>query len=97
MTTKRQKPSTPPGDWSTLKDKWFHTFNEEGYVQYQGQIIELVNQEIAMVQLYEWAVGAPRYRKAVWVRDIVDNGWALYASDEALRESYELGFVKSKD
>jgi len=34
--------------------------------------------------------------KQVWVSDIVDEGWILYDSEEAMQEAYDLEFVKVK-
>jgi hypothetical protein len=32
----------------------------------------------------------------VWVSDIVDEGWMLYDSEEAMQTAYDLEFVKVK-
>lgn len=83
-------------DWTTLKGKFFHTFDEDGYVQYQGVIEDLVGDDIAIVLLFSWVVGEPTYHKAVWVSDIVDGGWALYNTGDEMRESYEYSIVKTR-
>jgi hypothetical protein len=83
-------------DWTTLKGKFFHTFDQEGFVQDQGQIIDLVGEDIAIVLYFEVYVGTPTSHKAVWVSDIVDEGWILYDSEEAMQEAYDLEFVKVK-
>jgi len=85
----RQKKADKVVDWSTLKGKFFHAFDDEGYVQHQGCIVELAGEEIAIVQYFEWALGDRSTIKAVWVKTIVDEGWALYESDEAMRDAYE--------
>ena len=87
---------TKPADWSTLKGKFFHAFDEEGYVKYQGQIIDLVGEEIVIILLFEWFTGSPTLHKAMWISDIVDDGWALYNSDEEMREAYDIKLVKTK-
>jgi hypothetical protein len=83
-------------DWTTLKGKFFHTFDEDGYVQYQGQIVDFVGEDIAIVLYFEWFTGSPTYHKAVWVSDIVDEGWALYGTAEAWQEAYEIHLVKTR-
>jgi hypothetical protein len=83
-------------DWTTLKGKFFHNFDKDGYVQNQGQIVELVGDDIAIVLLFSWVMGEPTYHKAFWVKDIVDGRWALYSTDEEMREAHEIGFVKSR-
>jgi len=82
--------------WTTLKGKFFHTFDEDGYVDYQGKIVDLVGEDIAIVLYFSWATGSPTYRKAVRVSDIVDGGWALYNTDVAWREACDIGLVKSR-
>ena len=37
-TTKTSK--TKSADWTTLKGKFFHTFDQDGFVKDQGQIID---------------------------------------------------------
>ena len=92
----RKKRARSNVDWATLKGKFFHTFDEEGYVQYQGQIVDLVGDDIAMVLYFDWPTGSPTYHKAVWVSDIIDGGWALYNTATAWREAYGIGLVKSR-
>jgi hypothetical protein len=95
---KRQtrKAVTKTTDWTTLKGKFFHTFDEDGYVKYQGQIVDLVGDEIAIVQYYDWVVGAPNLHKAVWVSDVVDGAWALYGNPESWNEAFEIHLVKPR-
>ena len=92
----RKKRVSGTADWTTLKGKFFHTFDEDGYVKYQGTIVDLIGEDIAIVLYFEWFVGHPTYHKALWVGDIIDEGWALYNTDEEMRESYELHKVKTR-
>ena len=92
----RKKRASSTVDWATLKGKFFHTFDEDGYVQYQGQIVDLVGDDIAIVLYLSWPAGSPTYHKAVWVSDIVDEGWALYNTDVAWREACEIHLVKTR-
>lgn len=92
----RKKRVSSTVDWATLKGKFFHTFDEDGYVQYQGQIVDLIGEDIAIVLYFEWVTGSPSYHKAVWVSDIIDAGWALYNTDVAWREAYEAHLVKTR-
>lgn len=95
MAAKERRTSSTV-DWATLKGKFFHTFAEDGYVQCQGQIVDLVEDDIAMVLYFERTGGSPTYHKAVWVSDIIDEGWALYNTDVAWREAYENHLVKTR-
>lgn len=92
----RKKRVNNTTDWTTLKGKFFHTFDEDGYVKYQGQIIDLVGEDIAIVLYFEWITGSQTHHQAVWVSDIVDGGWALYNTNEAMREAYDLHLVKAR-
>ena len=95
MAQKKRRTSSTV-DWATLKGKFFHTFDESGYVQYQGQIVDLVEDDIAMVLYFERTAGSPTYHKAVWVTDIIDERWALYNTGAAWREACDTGLVKSR-
>lgn len=92
----RKKRASSTVDWATLKGKFFHTFDEDGYVEYQGQIVDLVGDDIAMVLYFDRTGGSPTYHKAVWVTDIVDEGWALYNTAAAWREACESHLVKTR-
>ena len=92
----RKKRASSSVQWATLKGKFFHTFDEDGYVQYRGKIVDLVGEEIAIVLYFKWPKGSPTYHQAVWVSDIVDGGWALYNTYVAWREAHDIGLVKTK-
>ena len=79
-----------------LKGKFFHSFDKEGYVTHQGHIIDFVNDDIAVIQYFDWIIGEPSQTKMVWLRDIVEGGWALYSSAEEMRDAYDYGHVKHK-
>jgi len=95
---KKQTSKVKPlvANWSTLKGKFFHNFDEGGYVMNQGEIVDLVGEDIAIVQLFSLVMGEPTYQKAFWVEDIVDGRWALYSTVEEMREAYEIGLVKPR-
>jgi|GEM_PF-2564493 len=92
----RKKGVSSTVGWTTLKGKFFHTFDEDGCVQCQGKIVELVGEDIAIVLYFDRTGGSPTYHKAVWVTDIVDERWALYNTDVAWREAYENHLVKTR-
>jgi len=92
----RKKRTSSTVDWATLKGKFFHTFDKDGCVQYQGQIVDLVGDDIAIVLYFSWPTGSPTYHKAVWLSDIIDEGWALYNTDVAWREAREIHLVKTR-
>ena len=92
----RKKGISSTVGWTTLKGKFFHAFDEDGCVQCQGKIVELVGDDIAIVLYFDRTAGSPTYHKAVWVTDIVDERWALYNTDVAWREAYETHLVKTR-
>jgi hypothetical protein len=92
----RKKRARSNVDWATLKGKFFHTFDKDGYAQYQGQIVDLLGDDIAIVLYFEWSTGSPTHHKAVWVSDIVDEGWALYNTDVACRGAYGTHLAKTR-
>jgi hypothetical protein len=95
MAQRKKRVSSTP-DWATLKGKFFHTFDKDGYVQYQGQIVDLVGDDIAIVLYFDWMTGSPTYHKAVWLSDIIDGGWALYNTDVAWRDACQNHLVKTR-
>jgi hypothetical protein len=95
MAQKKKRVSSAV-DWTTLRGKFFHTFDEDGCAEYQGKIVDLIGEDIAIVLYFEWATGSPTYHKAVWVSDIIDGGWALYNTATAWREAYETHLVKTR-
>ena len=80
-----------------LKGKFFHDFDEEGYVRHQGQIVDFIKDDVVLIRYFDWFMGKPSQTKTVWFRDIVDGGWAIYPSDEAMRKAFEYRHVKRKD
>ncbi len=40
-------------DKSKIKGKFFHDFDEEGYVRHQGHIIDFINDDIVVIQYFE--------------------------------------------
>lgn len=92
----RKKRVSSTVDWATLKGKFFHTFDKDGCVQYQGQIVDLVGDDIAIVLYFERTGGSPTYHKAVWVSDVIDEGWVLYNTDVAWRDACKNQLVKTR-
>jgi hypothetical protein len=92
----RKKRVSSTVNWATLKGKYFHTFDKDGYVQNQGEIVDLVGEDIAIVLYFERTGGSPTYHKAVWVTDIIDEGWALYNTDVAWKDAVHSKLVKAR-
>lgn len=75
--------------WSSLLDKWFHTFCSEGRVQQQGQIIGALGDGFYVVRFFEWFGGGETRRQLVHLSDIQVGRWALYETDAQMREHYD--------
>ena len=82
-----------------LVGKFFHSFDSDGYVQKQGFIEGVLNEDVLVVKYIEWLVGVGTTTQLVWLREIVDGKWHLYDDDEEMRDSFEHGLVprRSKD
>lgn len=76
-------------DWNALMGKFFHTLCSGGRVQQQGQIIGALGQGFYVVRFFDWFVGNETKRQIVHVSDLRRDRWALYESDESMREHYE--------
>lgn len=79
-------------DWNTLVGKFFHTFEDEGYIQRQGMVLGDLTDGYFMVQYFEWLSGSVSFygTQIVHIREMA-NAWAFYATDAAMREAYEYG------
>lgn len=82
--------------WDSVEGKFFHSFDDEGYVKHQGQILRQSNDEIVVVAFFERLTGSRNGTKLVWLREIVDGSWALYETVEEMRDAYEHGLVKTR-
>ena len=76
-------------DWNALLGKWFHTRCSGGRIGQQGQIIGSLGQGFYVVRTFDWIIGSETRRDVVHVSDIRKQRWALYESDEQMREHYE--------
>ena len=81
--------------WS-LVGQFFHTFDDEGFVRNQGVIKALLNDEIAVVDYFEWITDSLHSTTLVWVKEIVDGKWYLYNSAEEMRDAHDIGIVKGR-
>lgn len=76
--------------WEYLEGKFFHTLNEKGGVERQGQFIAVLNNEAAVIQYFDWFVGGESWGHRVeWINRIVNDGIVLYDTDEAMRDAYD--------
>lgn len=69
-----------------LKGHYFHSYNKDGLVEWQGKIISSPEPGIYLVQLYEWIVGAESCRKLVNIQDMIT--WSFYETAEEMDNTY---------
>ena len=81
---------------TNLIGKFFHNFDDDGFVRNQGVIKAFVNEDIVLVDYFEWAMGSVSSTNLVWLKEIVDGKWSLYDSAEDMSSAYEHGLVKSR-
>jgi len=73
-------------DANVLIGKYFHSFDENGRIKWQGQIIGHIAPSAYVVQLFEWIAGFESIQKVVDVNDLY--GWVIYESDDDMRRAY---------
>ena len=71
-------------DRNILEGLWFHSKNEGGDTQWQGQVLELVSKDTYLVQLYEWTLGQHSCMKIVPLY-LMEENWDFYVSSEAMK------------
>ena len=71
---------------SSLEGSWFHSKNEDGDTHWQGQFIEFVTKDLALVELYSWMTGTPTCKKLVSVNGMVN--WDFYNTADEMRHNY---------
>ena len=79
-----------------LVGKFFHNFDAEGFVVNQGVIKAILNDEVVVVDYFEWMTGSLHSTCLIWVKEIVDGKWFLYDNAEGMSDAYTIGIVKSR-
>jgi hypothetical protein len=80
-----RRPARRPGD--PLLGKWFHAFEEDGSVGWQGQIVAAVKPGLYLAQLYEWMMGTAGRQVLVPVEKMA--AWVFYDSSEDMRFEWD--------
>ena len=75
-----------------LVGAWFHSLDENGHVNRQGQILARPEPGIYLVQLYEWLVGSPSNQQLVAFKDM--KNWLFYEDNESMNYSYQYGIAR---
>jgi hypothetical protein len=70
---------------STKVGYWFHSYNEEDEIEWQGKILS-VDGDYYQAQLYSWIDGGESDIKTVRISDTKD--WKFYRTNKQMVESY---------
>ena len=70
-----------------LIGKWFHSFEEDGRVKWQGRIVSAQAEGLFLIQLYSWISGSPHDQKLIHIKDMVS--WVFYEDSEDMICAYE--------
>ena len=65
---------------------FFHSFNAEGHVEYQGYLLSLNSDGTGKAQLFEWFMGEPS-SKTVFTRAFLEQ-CVFYTTNEAMNAAY---------
>lgn len=79
-------------DWGSLVGKWFHSFDADGYVQWQGYVKGWIRDDVYLVVLFDWLVGAPNAHKLIRLGQMIDARWNWYETGDEMREAHEYGY-----
>ena len=69
-----------------VRDKWFHTYKEDGNILYQGHVLDYLPPQLVLVQLFSWLDGRPTCQKLLEVT----NDWSFYNTQEAMHDAWDL-------
>ena len=75
-----------------LQGQFFHSVNQDGVVEWQGEIIGNPEPGWYLVQLFEWVCGEPNVRRFVRIDEM--RTWLFYESADSMRFSYEHGVAR---
>jgi hypothetical protein len=76
------------GEWDrgSLVGSWFHSFNAEGEVRWQGCVVADLG-DYYLVQTYEWFMGDPSFQQLASLSDMAD--WKFYDTNDEMLDFYE--------
>lgn len=70
-----------------LVGKFFHSFDDNKVIIWQGQITDQVREDTFLIQTYDWFIGMNVVSKIVTLKDMAN--WQFYSTDEAMRDWYD--------
>ena len=82
---------------SSLVGKWFLSYHQGGeQIEWQGRVVYNLGGGYYLVQLYDWAAGAPAAQHVVGIAQMAQLRWAFFDDDAALRAAYEIAVAGSR-
>ena len=75
-----------------LTGQYFHSVNQKGVIEWQGQVVGNPEPGWYLIQLYEWLCGEPSVRRLMCIHEM--QSWLFYESAEAMIFSYEHGTAR---
>jgi len=67
-----------------VRDKWFHTYKENGDITYQGHVLDYLPPRLVLVQLFSWIDGEPTCQKLLEVTD----EWSFYDTMKSMHNAW---------
>jgi hypothetical protein len=84
MTSNGKVTPTPDGN---LVGRYFHTFTDEGLVEYQGVVLGEPHHGFFLVRTFEWLAGSPYCERLYRIDDMLD--WWFYDEAEWMTNTYD--------
>ena len=76
-----------------LRGRFFHSI-KSGIVEWQGQVIGRVSEDVYLIQLFEWGMGEPSIQRLISLSDMKD--WLFYSDADEMTHSYDYGTASKK-
>ena len=83
MSNKRKSPSL------SLVGQWFHSHDDKGGIQRQGQVISSPRHCVYLIRLFSWMDGHETDRVLVTLDKMLAENWTFYPTDEQMNFAYE--------
>jgi hypothetical protein len=76
---------------NSLIGKHFHSFQGDGHLKWQGQVVGSITGEVYLVQLFEWVTGAESNLRLVKLEEMLS--WDFYQTREDMKQTYEMKYA----
>lgn len=83
-----------PKPENLLVGRFFHSIGKDGYIQWQGRVLDSPEPGWYLVETFCWVMGEPYVEQLVELSTM--KGWLFYPDAEAMRFSYDYGAGNSK-